>query len=428
MGRRGPLRRQGRWLLVGAVLAAAPLFWAPVGCSQNGTTSGPAPGDRASNEPRVRVRLLAAQTQALLSATEPPIVRAAAGASGPNRLNIPSGSQVALTLSKAGAWTIGDVPLGSGELTLEPAAEASVSVNGKPYRGTYRFVPVGGGKFDVVNHVDVDSYLKSVVPKEMFREWDPEAYKAQAIAARTYALYEARTAGGGPHWDLFPDVRSQVYGGYAAESDKSRDAVDDTAGIVLAARNEKGHERIFKAYFSSCCGGITQSAYDAFGEPWTEPLSEQYIGPVCNTSKWFNWGPVTVRKDELTRRFRAWGKSREKPEKDMGDVATIKVAVANRFGRPVRFEVVDGRGNRFHWRGEELRWAVNYEAQPGTTLRSSFCRIVDNGDTIAFVDGHGFGHGVGLCQYCAQARAEAGWAHEDIVLRSFPRSKLVRAY
>src|SRR5687768_13091556 len=122
MGRLDVLRRHGRWLLVAvAAAAAAPLFWAPVGCSQNGTTSDPVHADRAGKEPHVRVRLLAAQTQALLSATEPPIVRAAAGASGPNRLNISSGSQVALTLSKGGAWTVGDGPLGTGELILEPA-------------------------------------------------------------------------------------------------------------------------------------------------------------------------------------------------------------------------------------------------------------------------------------------------------------------
>jgi hypothetical protein len=83
-------------------------------------------------------------------------------------------------------------------------------------------VPTAAG-FDVINDVDVDGYLKSVVPKEMLPDWTVEAYKAQAIVARTYALYTAKTSGG-QTWDLFPDTRSQVYGGLASETPKSQQA------------------------------------------------------------------------------------------------------------------------------------------------------------------------------------------------------------
>src|SRR6185437_1537535 len=76
--------------------------------------------------------------------------------------------------------------------------------------------------FDVINDVDVDGYLMSVVPREMFPQWPLEAYKAQAIVARTYALYVARTAPMGTNFDLFADTRSQVYGGIHDESAKSR--------------------------------------------------------------------------------------------------------------------------------------------------------------------------------------------------------------
>src|SRR4029453_17087778 len=97
-----------------------------------------------------------------------------------------------------------------------------------------RFVPGGNGSFDVVNDVDIDGYLKSVVSKELLRHWHDEAYRAQAIVARTYALYEVAGSEGRGRWDLNDDVRSQVYGGITAESAKSRDAVDATAGVVLA--------------------------------------------------------------------------------------------------------------------------------------------------------------------------------------------------
>jgi SpoIID/LytB domain protein len=197
---------------------------------------------------------------------------------------------------------------------------------------------------------------------------------------------------------------------------------------VVIAAGPQGQEKIFKAYFSACCGGVTQSAWDAFGDAYSLPLSERNVGPVCNIGPRFNWGPIVVKKDELTRRFRSWGASKDRPEKNMQPVQTVRVSQSNRYGRPVRFEVTDAGGNRYSWRSEELRWAVNADAPKGSTLFSSFCKIVDDGDSIHFLDGHGHGHGVGMCQWCAQARSLAGWPHENIVITSYPTAKLVRAY
>jgi stage II sporulation protein D len=245
--------------------------------------------------------------------------------------------------------------------------------------------------------------------------------------ARTYALYEARTAGIGRHYDVTDDTRSQVYGGIASETPKSRDAVLHTEGIVVAY-GPRGNERIFKAYFSSCCGGVGQSAADAFGDPDIPPLREKRAGNLCNASPRFNWGPVVISKDELTRRIRAWGARRNRPEKDMGTVRSIDIAAVNTYQRPVRFYVTDSRGLRYSLSGEELRWACNADANGGPILYSSFVRPVTQGDSIHFVEGHGWGHGVGMCQWCAQSLATRGVRHEDIVRYSYPGAVLVRAY
>jgi SpoIID/LytB domain protein len=79
--------------------------------------------------------------------------------------------------------------------------------------------------------------------------------------------------------------------------------------------------------------------------------------------------------------------------------------------------------------GEELRWMCNSDApKGGPTLMSSFVQPVSAGDSIQFVNGHGWGHGVGMCQWCAEAMATQGKRHEDIVRFSYPESVLVRAY
>jgi stage II sporulation protein D len=416
-----PGQMQGRMARAGLIgLIFAMLVFVPAGCRQS---AGAAPN--GAGAPIVRVKLLEKQDQIVLTAAQPPVVRASADPSA-HRLNIPGGSSVAITLAPQG-WQAGGVDLGAGnELHIQPAFDGGLRVNGQGYRGVYRLVVVAPGKFDVINDVDIDSYLKGVIPREMPSRWDMEAYKAQTIAARTYAMYDVAVAGN-RYFHVYDDTRSQVYGGIAAETSKSVQSVDQTAGVVLAY-GPSGRERIFHAYFSSCCGGIGQSAADALGEADIPPLGERNVGSLCNSSPRFNWPPVVLRKDDLTRRVRAWGAKRNRPEKDMAMIARLEIAQPNRFGRPVRFVITDVRGAQYSLSGEETRWAINTEPQNGPTVLSSFFKPVNETDVIRLVDGHGWGHGVGLCQWCAQSWAERGVRHEDILRASYPGSILVRAY
>lgn len=253
------------WRVFGAMFAAV-LFCAPTGCTPPSQSAGTAVGtaaNKASNgAPLVRVLLVNDEKSVQLSATAAPVFRTTTVPKD-TPLNM-AGKTIEVTLNDRG-WVLGGAQVSGGVMTMTPRPEGSLSLNGQTYRGTLRFVPAGGGRFDVVNDVDVDGYLKSVVSQELLKDWHPEAFRAQSIVARTYALYEVATAGAGRHWDVWSDERSQVYGGLSAETGRSVDGVDATRGIVMAF-GPTGQERIFKAYFSSCCGGIGQSAQDAFGD------------------------------------------------------------------------------------------------------------------------------------------------------------------
>lgn len=374
--------------------------------------------------PTVRVRLLERQSKVTLTSTLPPLMQLGDGSLA-RQLRLPPNTPVPLVLTPSG-WQIGATLLGPGTLTLTPVPQGSLRINGQPYRGRYRLVPVSSDEFDVVNDLDIDSYLKGVLAREMLPKWDPEAYKAQAIVARTYALYEAKTAPRGRHFDLNSDTRSQVYGGIAAETDKSRKAVDDTAGVVVAY-GPPGQEKIFKAYFSACCGGTGQSA-DALGDNDIPPLQARTVGALCAASPRFNNPDLTVEKSELTRRIKLWASRRDHPCQNMATLSRVDIFATNSYGRPSRFVLTDARGTRYALRSEELRNAINADAAPGTTVYSSFFTPVNGTATITFTNQHGHGHGVGLCQYCAQALALRGTRHEDIVIFSYPDAKLVRAY
>lgn len=403
-------------LLFGLLLA-----W-PGGCAQQAGRYAPPAGT-----PTVRVLLLENQQKVAVSATEMPTVRIGSQGTG-QQLRFPAGAAVLISLTPTGAWQIGTAQLGAGEMLMEQAGDGTVRIDKHAYHGRYRFIPLGGGRFNVINDVDLESYLQGVLRSELFPNWHDEAYKAQAIVARTYALFESRTDGAGRAFDVYCDQRSQVYGGIDAETPRSREATEATAGIVVAF-GSPGREVIFKSYFSSCCGGVAQSAANAFGDEEIPPLVEQNRGTCCSESPKFNWGPISIPKTELTRRLRAWGVWRKQPLKDIAPIARFDIAETSHLGRPARFMITDARGYRYSIRAEDLREAVNTDAGPnGTKIFSSFFKPVDHGSNILFTEGHGYGHGVGMCQWCAEHEAGQGWNDEAIVLGAFPGAKLVRAY
>jgi len=375
--------------------------------------------------PILRVRLLADASRVMMAAQQPVLVTSS-GDRQPRRLSFPETPGVPVVL-EANQWRIGSVLLSSGELTLQPEVDGAMTVNGAAYHGSFKLVPTPGGRFDVVNHVDVESYLQGVLARELFKDWDEEAFKAQAIVARTYALYEARTQGIGRHWDVWADVRSQAYGGIAAETGKANQAVEDSRGVVVAF-GPPGQEKIFKAYFSACCGGAGQNPTDAFGEAFIPPLAEKHPRDLCSISTKYNWPAVAIPKAELTRRIKSWGASRNHPVQRLGNLDRIDIEYVNTFGRPVRFLLTDTSGQRFTLGSEETRWAINADRGGGPQLLSSYFKPVNRSSDIVFSEGHGHGHGVGMCQWCAQSMALQGIRAEQIVRYSYPQSVLIRAY
>ncbi|HEV8608193.1 MAG TPA: SpoIID/LytB domain-containing protein [Tepidisphaeraceae bacterium] len=406
-------------ILAGCLCLVGLLIIAPWGCTPKTQDSAVPISGRL-----IRVRLMQGQEQVTLKPATPFVYRSADSAE--RQVNVAPNTLIPVRLDDAG-WHAGNLNLGKGELILRPTVEGQLRINDRTYRGQYRLVPIAGGKFDVINDVDLDDYLKSVLSKELYANWHEETYKAQAIAARTYSLYEKHARSEDRYWDLHADVRSQAYGGMDSETPRSRKAVDETAGIVLAIGAD-GNERIFKAYYSSTCGGVTQAS-TVFNEPPLQPLSEQYVGALCSASPKYTWGPIVVNKDELSQRIKKWFINRQRPQIPALPIRAIDIEIRNRFGRPMRFGVIDARGMRFSLMAEELRWAVNTDAAENQKLPSSFVEnIINDYDKIHFVGGRGFGHGMGMCQWCAEARARAGMRHEDILIAAYPGARLMRAY
>src|SRR5438045_867830 len=146
------------------------------------------------------------------------------------------------------------------------------------YRGSIQ-VDVVDGKLRAINMVGLEQYLYGVVPSEMPFTWHPEALKAQAVVARSYALATRKSGA----FDLYPDTRSQVYLGVEHEKPSTNAAVDATAGKVLLYQGE-----VAKTFFFSTSGGRTASAEAVWGQPVPYLLSVP--DPSHATSPYEHWG------------------------------------------------------------------------------------------------------------------------------------------
>jgi stage II sporulation protein D len=169
-----------------------------------------------------------------------------------------------------------------GPVTLSPAG-APLTVEGKPYRGTVT-LHVEGQNVLAVNELALEPYLYGVVPHEMPASWHPEALKAQAVAARTYAMLGRHT---GRPFDLFADVRSQVYSGLAGEDARATAAIDATAGEVL-----RHGANLAATFFFASSGGRTAAIQDVWPTSPPRPYLVSRPDPHDRLSPHHSWGPV----------------------------------------------------------------------------------------------------------------------------------------
>jgi stage II sporulation protein D len=164
-------------------------------------------------------------------------------------------------------------------LTVDAGAQP-LAVDGKAYRGELT-VERGDGGLSVVNTVPLERYVRSVVPSELPQGWQTQAYRAQAVAARSYAVAGIRPD---RPFDLYADARSQVYGGIASETAATNTAAAETAGETLAYEG-----RVIAALYDSSSGGRTAAVQDAFPGTSPEPYLVSVADPFDSISPYHRW-------------------------------------------------------------------------------------------------------------------------------------------
>lgn len=335
----------------------------------------------------------------------------------------------------------GETIVTSSPVVIE-ATTGNVLIGGTPYRGSGEVALNSGGALAGINELPIEEYLYGVVPRELppVPYGEPEAQKAQAVAARTYALsgLGKRRADG---YDLLPTTSDQVYGGLGAEHPVSTQAVEETRGVV--ATYEGG---FIQALFFSTSGGTTANNEDVFS---SAPIA--YLRGILDSDKAKDGKtlvddlkkaikPKDLRKEDKHAFDSDWSRYHRwtfewTPEeisqvisdfagRPVGRVLAINVLERSSSGRVMRIEYVTEAGSFFDTKDRirsSLRY-INASGAPSSLLSTLFTiePTKDKDEEGGFVAyGGGWGHGVGLCQTGAVGMAEQGRSYEQILKRYY---------
>ncbi len=270
------------------------------------------------------------------------------------------------------------------------------------------------GKLDAINSVDVEDYLRGVVPYEIGKLDSSriEALKAQAVAARTYAYkhFNSREAMG---FDVFADTKDQVYKGLESATALTDAAVKATAGVVMTYNGE-----FIIAYYHSTCGGITETlaTWNRADLPYLKSVPDRRPDgkPWCDESSYIKWERRFADK-EIAKLFKANASEAkavfsDKNGADFKKVKSVKVKDKLKSRRILTLRVETDKGH-FDVLTDRTRWLFK---KAGTILPSSFFSIKKDGKEWVLT-GTGFGHGVGMCQMGVRARAQAGQSYLEIL-------------
>ncbi|MDB5387850.1 MAG: SpoIID/LytB domain protein [Planctomycetaceae bacterium] len=331
-------------------------------------------------------------------------------------LNQPRQAKTAVTLVLNGfRWDQRE--LSAPRLEITPAANGAVWVGEKEYPGKVQLIRIPGGRMQLVNVVPLEDYVACVVDSEMPREFGPEARKAQAITARSYALAQMQNANPGAFYDLHASTRSQKYNGrrylssdgrmLAGDSAESLQLAYETAGMVCTYEG-----KLFCTYYSAVCSGRTSLGSDFFSDAAFPHQS--VICEWCADSPLYRWQTLRTNaevQEKLHRYFADQGSRFE-------SLTSLAVGPVPHPGGVAPVIMSDGKQT-------VSLPATTFRRILGTNgLYSHHFQVAAQGTNWVFT-GSGNGHGVGLCQWGARGLGHAGKNGLEILAHYYPGAEVV---
>ncbi len=304
------------------------------------------------------------------------------------------------TLERSGARVrVWSHPVASTSLVVS-SRKGQLAIAGRHYRGRVKVVPGQNGDLWAINELPLEEYLVGLINSEISSEWPMEALKAQAVIARTYALFQKRSRKGRP-FDVDSTVADQVYNGIDREDARSLTAVRATKGEVLLYRGAP----IFSVYHS-CCGGKTESGENIWAGSY--PYLRSTVCESCLDSPHYSW-EYRLDQEKLAQMFSNPGLK--------GGPLEFEIAERNESQRVLRLSIK----NEENWiviSGRDFRRIRGYDLLRSTNF------LVGEKDGVLVFSGLGWGHGAGLCQWGAKGMAEQGRDYRTILHHYYQDTKI----
>lgn len=335
------------------------------------------------------------------------------------------GNKIRFTAAGRGVTaSIGNRNYSGKEIRLEQKDKSSlIRLNYASYRGSIRVVNEYGF-VRLINSLSLEDYIKGVMTKEMpvgKGNENYEALKAFAICVRTYTIMKMGERK--EYFDVYADVKDQVYGGADSEHKLATKAVEETDGMILTYSGVPA-----VCFYHSTCGGFTENVVNVFNHsngPYLNGVKDGELS-YCSISPRFQW-EESYSDTEFIRRLK--NADLLNPETNY---SLQKIEVVSRFnsGRvnELKIEVKSSQNSTetLSLFSNRIRSVIKNSDNNGI-LRSTMFDVNFSAGKI-IITGKGFGHGVGLCQYGAIRQSNLGKTYTDILSHYFPGTKISKLY
>ncbi|MFH2050372.1 MAG: SpoIID/LytB domain-containing protein [bacterium] len=314
-----------------------------------------------------------------------------------------------------------------GEVNIIPrGSDNRITVNGKPYRGITQILPYGLN-VQLINIVYMEDYLKGVVPPEIGKRADNEieAVKAQAVAARTYAMAHLQQYPS-EQYDLKSSIYDQVYEGSSVEDKLVNKAIIATAGDVVTYE-----DKLIEAYYHSTCGGMTDDiahVWDRKSIPYLKAVKDD---GACSWSKYYSWQEHFTEK-QLRGRVEQYLSGDRGRDFLIGKITDVTISERSPGGRVARLLIHTER-DVYRFYRDRIRWVIGRTSNPDLILPSDNFDVIisrdsNNDITDVVFKGNGYGHGVGMCQCGAIGLARQGVSFDNILEKYYVGAQVKKLY